>query len=152
MNHPPPAHLSHLPPPINHNNKGMDTEFLVQMRPSIKCGSVRNDDIFNLNLGSRSTPWVSIPCLLLDTSHVYWFHTPEQSTKKKQRNQKWDSAANKSYRIWIPALRQVQLKPTAKRGVNKTEALVSFYWSSRSFYPKEPPNWISQKSWTWQNI
>ena len=29
----------------------MDTEFLVQMRQSNKCGSVRNDDIFNLHLG-----------------------------------------------------------------------------------------------------
>ena len=28
----------------------MDTEFLVQMMQSDKCGSVRNDDIFNLHL------------------------------------------------------------------------------------------------------
>ena len=30
----------------------MDTEFLVQMRQFDKCGSVRNDEIFNLHLGS----------------------------------------------------------------------------------------------------
>ena len=30
----------------------MDTEFLVQMRQSNKCGSVRNDEILNLHLGS----------------------------------------------------------------------------------------------------
>ena len=30
----------------------MDTEFLVQMRQSNKRGSARNDEIFNLHLGS----------------------------------------------------------------------------------------------------
>ena len=30
-------------PPIIYNNNTMDTEFLVQMRQSNKCGSVRND-------------------------------------------------------------------------------------------------------------
>ena len=44
------SHLSH--PSIIHNNNRMDTEFLVQMRQSNKCGSVRNDEIFNSHLGS----------------------------------------------------------------------------------------------------
>ena len=48
--------------------------------------------------------------------------------------------------IWIPALREVDLEPSAKRGANRTEALVSLYWSSRSFHPKEHPNWTSYKS------
>ena len=61
-------HLSHLH--LIHNNNTMDTEFLVQMRQSNKCGSVRNDEIFNLHLGSGAGPWVSIPCLLQDTSHI----------------------------------------------------------------------------------
>ena len=39
----------------------MDTEFLVQIRQSNKCGSVSNDEIFNLHLGSGAGPWVSIP-------------------------------------------------------------------------------------------
>ena len=43
-------HLSH--PPIIHNNNILDTEFQVQMRQSDKCGSVRNNEIFNLHLGS----------------------------------------------------------------------------------------------------
>ena len=68
----------------------MDTEFLVQMRQSNKCGSERNDEIFNLHLGSGAGPWISIPCLLQDTSHIYWFHPPEQLTRKKQRTQKSD--------------------------------------------------------------
>ena len=49
MNQPPP-HVSHSP--IIHKNNIMDTEFLVQMRQSNKCGSARNDEIFNLHLGS----------------------------------------------------------------------------------------------------
>ena len=48
MNQPPPP----IPSPIIHNNNTMDTEFLVQMRQSNKCGSVKNDEIFNLHLGS----------------------------------------------------------------------------------------------------
>ena len=34
----------------------MGTEFLVQMRQSNKFGSVRNDEIFNLHLGSGVGP------------------------------------------------------------------------------------------------
>ena len=75
-------------PPIIHNNNTMDTEFLVQMRECNKCGSIRNDEIFNLHLGSGVGPWVSIPCLLQDTSHIYWFHPPKQLTRKNQRTQK----------------------------------------------------------------
>ena len=58
---------------------------------------------------------------------------------------------NKSYcrawtHIWIPALRGVDLEHSAKRGANRTKALVNLYWTSRSLHPKEPPNWISHKS------
>ena len=45
----PPPNLSH--PLIIYNNKTMDTECLVQIRQCNKCGSVRNDQIFNLHLG-----------------------------------------------------------------------------------------------------
>ena len=47
-------HPSH--PPIIHNNNTMGTEFLVQMRQSNKCGSVRNDETLNLHLGSGVGP------------------------------------------------------------------------------------------------
>ena len=43
-------------PSIIHNNNTMDTKFLVQMRQSNKCGSVGNDEIFNLRLGSGVGP------------------------------------------------------------------------------------------------
>ena len=91
INQPPPTYP--IPPNICNNNT-VDIEFLVQMRQSDKCGKVRNDDIFNLHLGSGAGPWVSIPCLLQDTSHIYWFHPPKQLTRKKQRIQKWDSTPN----------------------------------------------------------
>ena len=84
--------------PIIHNNNTMNTQLLVQMRQSNKCGSVRNDEIFNLHLGSGASPWVSIPCLVQDTSHIYWFHPPKQLSRKKQGTQKWDSSPKKSNR------------------------------------------------------
>ena len=84
-------------PPIIQNNYTMDTEFLVQMRQSNKCGSVRGYEIFNLRLGSGVGRWASIPCLLQDMSHIYWFHPYKKLTIKKQRTQKWGSTPNKSY-------------------------------------------------------
>ena len=53
INQPPPIYPI---TPIIHNNNTMDTEFLVQMTQSNKCGSVRNDQIFNLHLGSGAGP------------------------------------------------------------------------------------------------
>ena len=79
INHP---HLSH--PTIIHNNNTMDTEFLRGMGQSNKCGSVMNDEIFNFHLGSGMDPWVSITCLLQDTSHIYWFHPPTQLTRRSK--------------------------------------------------------------------
>ena len=51
----PPSHIYPIPP-IIHNNNTIDTGFLVQMRQSTKCGSVKNDEIFNLYLGSGASP------------------------------------------------------------------------------------------------
>ena len=45
MNQPPPTY----PIPSSFIIIIMDTEFLVQMRQSNKCGSVRKDEIFNLH-------------------------------------------------------------------------------------------------------
>ena len=127
---PPPIHtliwINHplpIPSPIIHNNNTMDTEFLVQMRQSNKCGSVRIDAIFNLHLGCGAGPWVTISCLLQDTSNIYWFHLPKQLTRKKQRTRKRDSTPKKSYRTTLlplctqnRELREVDLEPSRKRG------------------------------------
>ena len=48
--------------------------------------------------------------------------------------------------IWIPALREVDLEPSAMKGASRTEAIVSLYWSSQSLHTKEPPNRFSHKS------
>ena len=47
-------HLCHAP--IIHNNNTVETEFLVQMKESKKFGSLRNDEILNLHLGSGVGP------------------------------------------------------------------------------------------------
>ena len=122
-----PLHLSH--PPIIDTNNTMDTEFLVQMRQSNKCGSVRNDEIFNLHFGSGEGPWISISCLLQDTSHIYWFHPPKQLTRKKAKNpeMRFNSQEIVSYCFGLhtqnPGLREVDLRPSPKRGSDKINML-----------------------------
>ena len=92
INYPQPSHS-----PIIHNKNKMDIEFVVQMRQSNKCGSVGNHAIFNLHFGSGVGPSVSTPCLLKDISHIFWFHSHKELTKKSQRTQKWDSSVKKCY-------------------------------------------------------
>ena len=125
MNQPPPP----IPSPIIHNNNTMDTEFQVQMRQSNKCGSVRNDEIFNLHLGSGAGPWVSIPCLLQGTSYIYWFHPPKQIARKKERTpeMRFNLQQIVSYCLGLrtqnPGLREVDLEPSPKRGSEKINML-----------------------------
>ena len=119
-------HLCHTP--IIYNNNRIDTEFLVKIRQSNKCGHVRNDERFKLHLGSGEGPWVSTPCFLQDTSHIYWFHLPKQLNRKNQRTQKWDLTLNKLYDsalvyIHNPGLREVDLETSSKRGSDKIQAL-----------------------------
>ena len=51
------------------SNNTMIMISLTRMRQSNGCGSVRNDEIFNLHLGSGAGHLIRIPCLLQDTSH-----------------------------------------------------------------------------------
>ena len=69
-------------------NNTMDMTFLLQLGQSNKCGNARNDEIINLHLGSNAGP-----CLLQDTSHIYWFHPPTKSTGKKAKNPEMRSIA-----------------------------------------------------------
>ena len=148
---------------------------LAQMRQCDRCGSVRNDAISNSHFGSGAGPWVSIPYLLQDTSHIYWFCLPKTINQEKTKNQEmrfsfqkiilyclglWTQnpglrekhpKESKSYctawtHIWIPALREVDLEPSAKKGTNGTRALLSHYWSSWSLHLKQSPQQISHKS------
>ena len=54
INQPTPIYPIH--PPIICNNNTMGMVFLVQIRQSNKCGSVRNGEIMNLHLGSGADP------------------------------------------------------------------------------------------------
>ena len=104
-------HLSH--PPTVCNNNRMDIEFLVQMRQSDKCGSVRNDDIFNLTLGICCRPLSQHP---LPPAR----HQPHLLIPSAQNNQ---PGKNKEPRneIELPTNRIVlpwptYTEPRAKRG------------------------------------
>ena len=74
----------------------------------------------------------------------YWQHEHAEIRKKHQKK-------CKSYfiiwaHIWISVIRDVDLEPSAKRGTNKTRALVSLYWSFWILHLKQSPNQISHKS------
>ena len=103
----------------------MDMSFLVQVRQSSKCGSAKNAEIINLHLGSAVGPWVSIPCLLQDTSHTYWFHLPQTINQEKAENPEMRSSFQQivSYCLGVctqkPGLREVDLEPNPKRSSDK---------------------------------
>ena len=123
--------------------------FLVQMTQSNKCGSVRNDKIINLNLGSGAGPSVSIPCHLQDTSHTF---TDFIHQKKPPKNPEMRSSYKQiiscclDLRTQNPGLRKVDLEPSAKRGTNRTKALVSLYCLSQSLHLQQSPSQILHKS------
>ena len=71
------------------------------MRQSNKCGSVSNDEILNLHVGSGEGPRVIILCLLQDTNHISWFIPSKQLTRKKQKIKKSESTLKKRYRTTV---------------------------------------------------
>ena len=106
------------------NNNATDIAFVVHMWQSNKCGDVRNDEIINLQLWSCVDSWVSLPYLLEDTSLIYWFHPPKQSTRKKQNSE----MTSNSQKIILycfglctknPVLREVDLEPSPKNLVDQ---------------------------------
>ena len=145
--HPQPSH-----PPITWSNNIMTMMSLVQMGQCDRCGSVRNDVIFNSHLESGAGPWVSIPCLLQDTNHIYWYHLPKMINQEKTQNSEMRSNLQQIGLYYLglctqnPGLTEVDLEPSAKRGTNMTRALVNFYWLSGSWHLKKSSNQISHKS------
>ena len=103
----------------------MNMAFLVQIRQSHKCGSVRNNEIINLHFGSGAGCWVSIPCLLQDISDIYWFHLPKINNQEKTKNPEMRSNFQQiashclSLHTQNPGLRDVNLDPSPKRGSDK---------------------------------
>ena len=122
MNHPQPSHS----PIICTNTNTMIMISLARMRQSNGYGSVRNEDIFKLHLGSGAGPSISIPCLLQYTSHI---HPPKQTSKKKQKILKKRSNSQQivSYCLGLctqnSGLRQVDLELSPKRGRDKINRL-----------------------------
>ena len=65
----------------------MSMEFLVQMKQPSKCGSVSNNEIFNLHLESGEDPWAASPvsCKAPTTfiNSIFWSSQPEESKESK---------------------------------------------------------------------
>ena len=99
--------------------------FLVQMRQSNQCGSVRNDEIINLHLGPGAGPCASTPCLLQDTIEIYGFHLPKTINQEKTKNPEMRLKFQQiiSYCLGLrtqnPGLREVDLEPSPKTGSDK---------------------------------
>ena len=103
--------------------------FLVKMRQSNKCVSVKTDEIINLHSGSDVSPWISIPCLLQETSHIYWFYAQKQSAMKKTKNSEMRYNFQKMVlhatlatytERWV---REVDLESSPNRGSDKINML-----------------------------
>ena len=99
-------YLLPIPPIILSNTMIMIS--LAQMRQSNGCGNVKNDVIFNLHLGSGAGSWVSIPCLLQDTTQKHLLYPPKQSCKKKPKILKKDQTSAKSYCIVLAYIHRTQ--------------------------------------------
>ena len=67
------------------------------------------------------------------------------SIMKQGRNTQKKVCHTARTHIWIRALREVDLEPSAKRGTNRTRALVNLYRSSWRLHLKQSPNQISHK-------
>ena len=116
-------------PPIIHNNNTMDTEFLVQMRECNKCGSIRNDEIFNLHLGSGVGPWVSIPLPPARHQPHLLISSAQTINQKKAKNpeMRFNSQQIVEYCLDLctqnSGLREVDFEPSPKRGSDKINML-----------------------------
>ena len=104
------------------------------------------------NLGLREVDLEHRPKRGRDKINMLKKRRKTKKKKKKSYHTAWTH-------IWIPALREVDLEPSAKKGTNRTKVLVSLNWSSCSLHFKELRNQISHKStkvepsrpsWTWR--
>ena len=116
---------------IIHDNNTMDTEFLVQMRQSNKCGSVTNDEIFNSHLASV------IWCRPMSQHHLLparhqphlFIASPQTINQKKAKNpeMRFNSQQIVSYcrGLWTqnPRLTEADLEPSPNRGSDNINIL-----------------------------
>ena len=96
------THRQYPHPNPNINKASLNTMIVVslpQMKQCSGCGSVRNDEIFNLHLGCDVGPWVCIICFLQDTNHIQCLHPSKRLAKKKQKLMKKKQTPSKLYHI-----------------------------------------------------
>ena len=110
--------MNELPTPNLHiphhwQQQHNDHDFLGTKRQYDECGSVRNDEILNLHLGSGAGPWISTLCLLQYSSHIHWLHLPKQSPRTRQKNLKIKTKLPTN-RVILPLPKYTE--PRAKRG------------------------------------
>ena len=91
--------------------------FLVQIRRSNKCGSVRNDEIVNLHLGSGACRPLSQPHLLIPSTQTI----NQEKTKNPEMRSNFQQIVSYCFGLHTqnPGLREVDLKPSPKRGSDK---------------------------------
>ena len=107
----------------------MDTEFLVQMRQSNNCESVKNDEIFNLTLGIWFGPLSQHP--LPPARHQPNLLIPSTHTIIQKKPKNPEMRFNSQQIVWYylslctenPGLREVDLAPSPKRGKDKISML-----------------------------
>ena len=131
MNQPPPAPMPPPTPtpPIIHSNDTMDTEILVQMRKSNKCGSVPQMMKIQLTLGIWCGPLSQHP--LPSARHQPHLLIPSAQTinQKKAKNpeMRFNSQQMVSYCLGLhtqnPRLRGIDLEPRPQRGSDKINML-----------------------------
>ena len=103
----------------------MGMAFLVQMAQSNKCGSVRNDEIINLHLGSGCGPMSQHP--LPPGRHQPHLLIPSAQTINHEKTKNPEMRSNfqqiVSYCLGLhiqnPGLREVDLEPSPKRDSEK---------------------------------
>ena len=131
--HPHPNINQPPPPPIPStsicNDNTMDMAFLVKLRQSNKCGSVRNDEIINLHLGSGAALESASPASCKTPATSIDSICPNNQPGKKTKNPEMRSNSQQivSYCLGLrtqnPGLREVDLEPSPKRGSDKIKML-----------------------------
>ena len=99
--------------------------FLVQIRQSNKCGSVRNDEIIKLTLGIWCGPLSQHP--LPPARHQPHLLIPSAQTMNQEKTKNPEMRSNfqqiVSYCLGLhtqnPGLREVDLEPSPERGSDK---------------------------------
>ena len=103
--------------------------FLVKLRQSNKCGSVRNDQIINLHLGSGAAPESASPASCKTPATFIDSIRPNNQLGNKTKNP--EMRCNCQQIVWYclglptqnPGLREVDLEPSPKRDSDKIKML-----------------------------